>query len=92
MKRRLSPKAQENLESSFWACAKKYSKLAEAKIDVWESDGFENHHITSRVSGFLVAQFLKDIPVHASLKYDDGSTLGQQYEAGLDYWNNWLDQ
>ena len=92
MKGRLSPKAQENLEKSFWECARAYSKLAEAKIDVWESDGSENHHITSRVSDFLVAQFLKDIPAYASLKYDDGSTLKQQYEARLDYWSKWLDQ
>jgi len=92
MKGRLSPKAQGNLERSFWECARAYSKLAEAKIDVWESDGSENHHITSRVSDFLVAQILKDIPAYASLKYDDGSTLGQQYEARLDYWNEWLDQ
>ena len=35
MKGRLSPKAQENLEKSFWQCAKVYSKLAEAKDDVW---------------------------------------------------------
>lgn len=92
MKGRLSPKAQENLEKSFWECAKKYSKLAEAKIDVWESDGSENHHITSRVSDFLVAQFLKDIPAYAELKYDDDSTLQEQYEARLGYWNQWLDQ
>jgi hypothetical protein len=92
MKGRLSPKAQANLEKSFWECARAYSKLAEAKIDVWESDGSENHHVTSRVSDFLVAQFLKDIPAYAGLKYDDGSTLHQQYEARLDYWNKWLDQ
>jgi hypothetical protein len=92
MKGRLSPKAQENLERSFWECARAYSKLAEAKIDVWESDGSENHHVTSRVSDFLVAQFLKDIPAYASLKYDDGSTPQQQYEARLDYWSKWLDQ
>jgi hypothetical protein len=92
MKGRLSPKAQAKLEKSFWQCAKAYSKLAEAKIDVWESDGSENHHVTSRISDFLVAQFLKDIPAYARLKYDDGSTLQQQYEARLDYWSRWMDQ
>ncbi len=92
MKGRLSPKAQANLERSFWQCAKAYSKLAEAKIGVWESDGSENHHVTSRVSDFLVAQFLKDIPAYANLKYDDGSTLQEQYKARLGYWSKWLDQ
>ena len=92
MKGRLSPKAQANLEKSFWECAKVYSKLAEARLDVWGADGSENHHVTSKMSDFLVAQFLKDIPAYANRKYDDGSTLQQQYEARLDYWNKWLDQ
>ena len=69
MKGRLSSKAQEPLEKSFWECARAYSKLAEAKIDVWESDGSENHHITSRMSDFLVAQFLKDIPAYFFLRH-----------------------
>ena len=92
MKGRLSPKAQANLEKSFWECAKVYSKLAEAKLDVWVSKGSENHHVTSGVSDFLVAQILRDIPAYARLKYDDGSTAKEQYEARLDYWSKWLDQ
>lgn len=92
MKGRLSPKAQENLESSFWQCAKVYSKLAKAKNDVWVQKGSENHWVTSMASNFLVAQLLKDIPAYAALKYDDGSTLKEQYEALLDYWSKWLDQ
>jgi hypothetical protein len=92
MKGRLSPKAQANLEKSFWECAKVYGKLAEARRDVWADEGSENHHVTSAVSDFLAAQFLKDIPAYAGLKCDDGSTLHQQYEARLDYWSRWLDQ
>lgn len=92
MKGRLSPKAQANLENSFWECARANSKISEAQADVWESDGSENHHVTSRVSDFLVAQYLKDIPAYAGLKYDDGSTLLQQYETRRDYWSRWLDQ
>lgn len=92
MKGRLSPKAQENLESSFWQCAKVYSKLAEAKNDAWAQRGSENHWVTSMASNFLVAQLLKDIPAYAALKYDDGSTLKEQYDALLDYWSKWLDQ
>ncbi len=92
MKGRLSPKAQENLERSFWQCAKVYSKLEKAKNDVWVQKGSENHCVTSIASNFLVAQLLKDIPEYAALKYDDGSTLKEQYEALLDYWSTWLDQ
>ncbi len=43
-------------------------------------------------SNFLVAQLLKDIPAYAALKYDDGSTLKEQYDALLEYWSKWLDQ
>lgn len=92
MKGRLSAKAQANFERSFWLCAKAYSKLADAKADVWSSDFSENHHVTSGVSNFLVAQFLKDMPDYAGQMYDDGSTLPQQYEARRDYWSRWLDQ
>lgn len=92
MKGRLSPQAQENLERSFWQCAKVYSKLEKAKNDVWVQKGSENHCVTSIASNFLVAQLLKDIPAYAALKYDDGSTLKEQYEALLDYWSKWLDQ
>ncbi len=92
MKGRLSPAAQTNLEKSFWDCAKVYSKITDASRDVWLSEGSENHHVTSKISDFLVAQFLKDIPAYAGLKYDDGSTPLEQYEAGLKYWNKWLDQ
>ena len=81
MKGRLAPKAQANLEKSFWECAKVYSKLAEAKNDVWVQEGSENHHVTSGVSDLLVAQFLKDIPAYAGLKYDDGSTAKEQSKA-----------
>ncbi len=91
MKGRLSRKAQSNLEKTLWDCAKANSLLAEAKRGVWDMDGSENHHVTSKVSDFLVAQFLKDIPAYADLKYDDGSTLQEQYVSRLAYWNEWID-
>ena len=50
-----------------------------------------NGYIASKVSDFLVAQFLKDIPAYADLKYEDGSTARQQYEARLAYWHRWID-
>jgi len=47
---------------------------------------------TYKVSDFLVAQFLKDIPAYARQRYDDGSTPRPQYEAWLAYWQKWLDE
>jgi hypothetical protein len=67
------------------------SKLAEAKRGVWDMDGSENHHMASKVSDFLVARFLKDLPDYAELPYEDGSTPQQQYAARLIYWSDWID-
>ena len=92
IKGRLSPAAQENFEKTLWRCAKGNSQLGEAQRGVWEMEGSENHHMASKVSDFLVAQFLKDIPAYADLRYDDGSTLRQQYEARLAYWSRWIDE
>lgn len=91
MKGRLSPKAQANLEKTFWECAKANSKFAESQRGVWDMDGSENHHISSKVSDFLVAQFLKDVPAYATQEYDDGSTSQRQYESRLAYWHQWID-
>jgi hypothetical protein len=91
MQGRLSRKAQTNLEQTLWACASVNSKLEEAQRGVWEMDGSENHHLSSKVSDFLVAQFFKDIPAYARRKYDDGSTAQEQYAARLSYWHQWIE-
>jgi hypothetical protein len=40
----------------------------------------------------LAAQFLRNIPTYANQKYDDGSTLAQQYEVRRDYFLKWFDE
>lgn len=92
MKGPLSQKAQENFEKGFWTVAKANSKLAEAKRGIWEMEGSENHHISSKSCDLLAAQYLRNIPAYANEKYDDGSTLAQQYEARRDYWLRWFDE
>ena len=91
MKGRLSPQAEANLEKTLWDCAQANSKLAEAHRGVWDMDGSENHHVSSKVSDFLVAQYLKDVPEYAARTYNDGSTPQNQYEARLAYWQAWID-
>ncbi len=88
----LSRKAQENFERGFWNVARSNSKLAEAKRDVWEMEGSENHHIASKSCDLLAAQFLRNIPEYANRKYDDGSSLGEQYQVRRDYWLHWFDE
>lgn len=91
MKGLLTPKAQANFEKGFWQVAKTNSKMAEAKRPVWDMEGSENHHISSKSSDLLVAQYLRNIPEYANQKYDDGSTLQEQYEIRRQYWLDWFD-
>src|SRR4051812_21738565 len=52
----LSPKAIANFEKQMWLAAKANSKLAEARRDVWDMEGSENHHLTSKTCDLLAAQ------------------------------------
>jgi hypothetical protein len=91
MKGLLSRKAMENFEKHMWGAAKANSKLSEAKRPVWDMEGSENHHLTSKSCDLLAAQFLRHIPEYAKQKYDDGSTLADQYEARRVYFLKWFD-
>lgn len=88
----LSRKAEESFEKGLWAVARANSKLAEARRGVWEMEGSENHHLASKSCDLLVAQFLRTHPAYASRRYDDGSTLAEQYEARRDYLLKWFDE
>lgn len=88
----LSAKAMENFERGMWRVAKANSKLAEAHRDVWDMEGSENHHLASKSCDLLAAQYLRQIPIYSKEKYDDGSTLEQQYETRLAYWLRWFDE
>ena len=88
----VSPAAMDNFEKGMWKVAKANSKLAEAKRDVWDMEGSENHHLASKTCDLLAAQFLRNLPAYASQKYDDGSTAAQQYEARLAYFLKWFDE
>jgi len=87
----LSAKAQANFERGMWKAARANSKLAEARRPVWHMEGSENHHLASKTCDLLVAQFLRNIPEYAEQKYDDGSTLAQQYETRNAYFLEWID-
>src|SRR5688572_16351492 len=88
----LSPGAEKNLEKEMWRIAKANSKLAEAKRGIWDMEGSENHHLTSKTGDLLAAQFLRKIPEYAQLKLDDGSTLAEQYEIRRRHFLKWYDE
>jgi hypothetical protein len=88
----LTEPASRNFEKEMWRVAKANSKLAEASRPVWQMEGSENHHISSKSGDLLAMQFLRRIPEYAGQKLDDGSTLEQQYEVRLAYWLKWFDE
>lgn len=88
----LSPAAEAAFEREMWVVAKANSKLAEARRNVWDMEGSENHHISSKAGDLLATQFLRNIPAYAGQKLDDGSTLAQQYEVRREYWLKWFDE
>jgi hypothetical protein len=92
MKGPLSRAAAENIEKEMWRVAKANSKLAEARRDVWDMEGSENHHLSSKSCDLLAAQYLRNIPLYAAQKYDDGSTPAEQYEARRAYFLKWFDE
>ncbi len=92
MKGLLSPRAQENIEKEIWRIAKANSKLAEARRGLWDMEGSENHHLTSKSGDFLAAQYLRHIPAYANQRYDDGSTLAEQYDVRRRHFLGWYDE
>ena len=48
--------------------------------------------LRARSCDLLAAQFLRNIPEYANQKYDDGSTLAEQYEVRRAYFLKWFDE
>jgi hypothetical protein len=91
MKGLLSPAAEARIEQEMWRVAKANSKLIEAQRGIWDMEGSENHHITSKSCDLLAAQFLRHLPAYADQRYDDGSTLAEQYEVRRRHFLAWYD-
>ena len=88
----LSSRAEENIEEQMWRVAKANSKLAEAKRGPWDMEASENHHLTNKSGDLLAAQFLRNIPSYKNQRYDDGSTLAEQYEIRRRHFLAWYDE
>jgi hypothetical protein len=88
----LTEAASKNFEKEMWRVAKANSKLSEGGRPVWDMEGSENHHLSSKSGDFLAMQFLRKIPEYATQLLDDGSTLDQQYEVRRAYWLSWFDE
>ena len=88
----LSQAAQDNFEKQMWEIARATSKLVGAKRGVWDMEGSENHHLSSKTCDLLAAQFLRKIPAYTNKKYDDGSTPAEQYEIRRAFFMQWFDE
>lgn len=91
MPNRLSAQAQQRLESEIWRIAKAYSTLEDARASSDLSTGSENHSFAHASGSYLAAQFLRQLPQFRNLRYDDGSTLDDQYSAWKAFLSQWFD-
>src|SRR5262249_48946887 len=88
---RLTTAAENNLVAQIWAYAKKYSRVSQAP-DTWKLYASENKDAQSESFYFLAAQIFMHRADYRDRKYDDGSTVAQQYNAWRTHWSNYLDE
>lgn len=83
----LSPIAADSLRKVLWKWAKSESQMKSAKLDeTWFIWGSENHEAMRDATAWGTAMILKGVSPYNTYKYDDGSTVAEQYEA----WNSFL--
>lgn len=71
-----------------WIYVKTLSTLDKAEIknsQTWHVYGSENHHVMDFVTHWHFSKLAKDRPEYKNLKYDDGATAAEHYEAWNDY-------
>jgi hypothetical protein len=82
-------KDQSKVKESMQLCDYLYSVSADfSTSNTWEIEGSENHHLQRFATKWQFSKFLKDRPEYNTLKYDDGYTAAQHYEA----WNLYVKQ
>jgi len=89
----ITKETESKLFKMMWQYNKVFSKIAKAEYKVsktWFVDESENHHIQRFSTYWHFAKFLKDIPEYNTLKFDDGFTAKQHYDAWTVYIRHWL--
>ncbi|MDP4269293.1 MAG: hypothetical protein Q8909_04110 [Bacteroidota bacterium] len=88
----ITKETEEKLYKMMWQYNKVFSKIAKAEYKVsntWFIDESENHHIQRFSTYWHFAKFLKNHPDYMNLKYDDGYTSQQHFEAWTIYIKHW---
>ncbi len=87
----ITKETEAKLYKMMWQYNKNFSKISKAEYvnsHTWFVDESENHHIQRFSTYWHFAKFLKDAPAYRNLKYDDGYTSQQHFEA----WNSYIKQ
>jgi len=90
---RITKETEAKLFKMMWQYNKVFSKIAKAEFEIsrtWFVDESENHHIQRFSTYWHFAKFLKDQPEYRNLKYDDGFTSKEHYDAWNIYSKHWL--
>jgi dienelactone hydrolase len=84
----LTPETEAIVLKPIWLYAKEKSWLGKAdvkKSKTWHIYESENHHAMDFATSWHFAKLAKDRPEYKDLKYDDGATAAEHYEAWNDY-------
>ncbi len=89
----ITPQTEAVLFKMMWQYNKMFSKIEKAEYEIsktWFVDESENHHIQRFSTYWHFAKFLKDKPEYNTLKFDDGFTAQQHYDAWNIYIKHWV--
>lgn len=80
-------KDQSKVKDSQQICSYLFSVSAETENSrTWDVEGSENHHIMRFFSKWHFSKFLKEHTTYKNMKYDDGYTPAEHYDA----WNKYI--
>lgn len=89
----VTKETEDSIYLMMWQYSKMQSKVAKAEYKIsrtWYVDESENHHIQRFYAAWHFAKFLKDQPHYNGLKYDDGFTAAEHYDAWTAYIKQWI--
>jgi hypothetical protein len=81
---RLSPEARKIILKTMWEWAKKTCTIAETEAkesQTWDIENSENHHAQHFSTSWAFSMLLKDEPAYKDIKYNDGHTPKEHYDA-----------
>lgn len=89
----VSKETEARIYKMMWQYAKVFSKISDSeykKSETWFIEESENHHIQGFSTYWHFSKLLKDNPEYKNLKYDDGFSASEHYNAWNDYCKQWL--